>query len=53
MWLSEPGEQSPSIAVPGAFTSAAVAVGVLATLALGVFPGPVLDLAQNAATFIR
>jgi NADH-quinone oxidoreductase subunit N len=53
MWLSEPGEQSPSIAIPGAFTSAAVAVGVLATLALGVFPGPVLDLAQNAATFIR
>jgi NADH-quinone oxidoreductase subunit N len=53
MWLSEPGEQSPSIAIPGAFTAAAVAVGVLATLALGVFPGPVLDLAQNAATFIR
>jgi NADH-quinone oxidoreductase subunit N len=53
MWLSEPGESSPSVVVPGAFTSAAVMLGVLATLVLGVFPGPVLDLAQNAATFIR
>jgi NADH-quinone oxidoreductase subunit N len=53
MWLSEPGEQSPSIAIPGAFTSAAVALGVLVTLVLGVFPGPVLDLAQSASLFLR
>ncbi len=53
MWLSEPGELSPSVVIPGAFTSAAVMVGVLATLLLGVAPGPVLDLAQRAATFIR
>jgi NADH-quinone oxidoreductase subunit N len=53
MWLSEPGESSPSVIVPGAFTSAAVMLGVLATLVLGVFPGPALDLAQHAATFIR
>ncbi len=53
MWLSEPAEQSPTVAIPGAFTSAVLMVGVLATLVLGVFPSPVLDLADRAAEFIR
>jgi NADH-quinone oxidoreductase subunit N len=51
MFQSEPLENGPSVVVPGAFTSAAVAVGVLATVVLGVAPGPVLDLAQHAAAF--
>jgi NADH-quinone oxidoreductase subunit N len=53
MWLSEPGEQSPTVSIPGAFTSAALMVGVLGTLLLGVFPSPVLDLANKAADFLR
>jgi len=53
MWLSEPGENMPTVAVPGAFTSAALMVGVLATLLLGVVPTPILDLANEAAEFIR
>jgi len=53
MWLSEPGENSPTVAIPGAFTSAALMVGVLATLVLGVYPTPILDLATKAAEFIR
>lgn len=53
MWLSEPGENSPTVAIPGAFTSAALMVGVLATLLLGVYPTPILDLATKAAEFIR
>jgi NADH-quinone oxidoreductase subunit N len=53
MWLSEPAEQSPMVAIPGAFTSAAVMVGVLATLVLGVLPTPILDLADSAASFLR
>jgi NADH-quinone oxidoreductase subunit N len=53
MWLSEPGENTPTVAVPGAFTSAALMVGVLATLLLGVLPTPILDLANEAAEFIR
>jgi NADH-quinone oxidoreductase subunit N len=53
MWLSEPAEQSPTVSIPGAFTSAALMVGVLATLILGVYPAPVLDLAGKAAEFIR
>jgi NADH-quinone oxidoreductase subunit N len=53
MWLSDPGEQTPTVSIPGALTSAALAVGVVATLVLGVAPTPVLDLANKAAEFLR
>jgi NADH-quinone oxidoreductase subunit N len=53
MYLSEPAEQSPTVSIPGAYTSAALMVGVAATLFLGVFPTPLLDLANAAAEFIR
>ncbi|MEV1328315.1 NADH-quinone oxidoreductase subunit NuoN [Micromonospora costi] len=53
MWLSEPGESTPTVAVPGALTSAALMIGVVATLVLGVAPAPLLDLATGAAEFVR
>jgi NADH-quinone oxidoreductase subunit N len=53
MWLSEPGEHSPTVSIPGALTSAALTVSVLVTLFLGVYPAPVLDLANKAAEFWR
>jgi NADH-quinone oxidoreductase subunit N len=53
MYLSDPGEQTPTISIPGALTSAALTVGVLATLILGLVPTPVLDLANRAAEFVR
>jgi NADH-quinone oxidoreductase subunit N len=53
MWLSPPAEQGPVVAIPGAYTSAALMVGVLATLILGVYPAPLLDLANDAALFVR
>jgi NADH-quinone oxidoreductase subunit N len=53
MWLSEPGENTPSVSVPGALTSAALSIGVLATLLLGVAPQPLLDLTSRAAEFFR
>jgi NADH-quinone oxidoreductase subunit N len=34
-------------------TASAIGVCAAATVALGLFPGPVLDLAQNAGQFIR
>jgi NADH-quinone oxidoreductase subunit N len=52
MWLSEPGENTPTVSVPGALTSAALAVGTLATLLLGVAPAPLLDMTTKAADFI-
>lgn len=53
MWLSEPGESTPAVSVPGFLTAAALAIGVIATLALGVVPAPLLDLTTDAASFVR
>jgi len=41
--------------VPSAFTGIAVGVGALSAVVLGVFPQPVLSLANHAATqlFVR
>jgi NADH-quinone oxidoreductase subunit N len=53
MWLSEPGESTPSVSMPGGLTSAALTIGVAVTLLLGVIPAPLLDLADGAAEFVR
>jgi NADH-quinone oxidoreductase subunit N len=53
MWLSEGGESTPTVSIPGPLTSAALAIGVFVTLLLGVVPSPLLDMAASAAQFIR
>jgi NADH-quinone oxidoreductase subunit N len=53
MYLSEPVPDGPTVSVPGAFTAASLALGVAATLLLGVVPGPLLDLANRASEFVR
>jgi NADH-quinone oxidoreductase subunit N len=53
MFFSEPGVGRLSVIRPGWSTQAVIAVAVVATVALGVFPGPVLDLAQQASEFVR
>lgn len=53
MYLSEPAEDGPTVAIPGFYTSAALTVGVVATLVLGVAPQWALQLANSAAEFVR
>ncbi|GAT68065.1 NADH-quinone oxidoreductase subunit NuoN [Planomonospora sp. ID91781] len=55
MFFSEPAADGPTIATPTIGTSAVVALAAAATVVLGVFPQPVLDLAGEAASalFIR
>jgi NADH-quinone oxidoreductase subunit N len=53
MWLTEPGENTPTVSIPGALTSAVLSIGALATLLIGVVPQPLLDLTDRAAEFIR
>jgi NADH-quinone oxidoreductase subunit N len=53
LWLSEPGENTPTVSIPGAWTSAALAIGAFVTLALGVAPQPLLELSNRAAEFVR
>jgi NADH-quinone oxidoreductase subunit N len=53
MWLSEPGETTPAVSLPGALTAAAITIGVAMTLLLGVIPQPLLDITDSAVPFAR
>jgi NADH-quinone oxidoreductase subunit N len=53
MFFSEPKAEGPSVAVPSPLTTAAIALGVVVTLVLGVAPQYFLDLAGQASVFVR
>jgi NADH-quinone oxidoreductase subunit N len=53
MYFHEPEPDSAHVAHPSVLSSSAIAVAAAATVALGILPGPVLDLAQSAGQFIR
>jgi NADH-quinone oxidoreductase subunit N len=53
MYFHEPDSESAYVAHPSVLTASAIGVAAAATIALGVLPGPVLDLAQTAGHFIR
>ncbi len=53
MYFADPVEGGPAVVVPSILTSTTIAVAALATVALGVVPGPVLDLAAHAGDFLR
>ncbi|WP_291414675.1 NADH-quinone oxidoreductase subunit NuoN [Actinophytocola sp.] len=50
MYFSEPAPDGPTVTVPGAFTTAAITLGVVVTLLLGLIPAFALDWA-NAGNF--
>lgn len=52
MWLGDKTGDTV-VARPSWMTSTAILIGVAITLALGVMPAPVLDLAQSTAAFLR
>jgi NADH-quinone oxidoreductase subunit N len=47
MYFSEPPADGPAVSVPGAFTTAAITLGVLVTLLLGIAPMLALDWAAG------
>jgi NADH:ubiquinone oxidoreductase subunit 2 (subunit N) len=55
MFFSDPATDGPVVVRPSAFTASAVAIGVIATLVLGIVPEPLLRLAHDAASqlFVR
>ena len=54
MFFSDPDPDGP-VVVAGPATAVAVALGLTATVVLGVLPQPILDLAGQATTdmFVR
>ncbi len=53
MYFSEPVGEGPSVTTPSALTGTVIAVGVAATLLLGVVPGELIDLLGRVGVFIR
>lgn len=53
MFFSPRSDDSVSVVSPSVGTSAALALGVLVTVVLGVMPAPVLALAASSAQFLR
>ncbi|WP_332644849.1 NADH-quinone oxidoreductase subunit NuoN, partial [Aeromicrobium sp.] len=48
MFFTDPVGDGPTVAVPSALTTVVIAFAVVATVGLGILPGPLLDLAQHA-----
>jgi NADH-quinone oxidoreductase subunit N len=53
MFFAEPVGDGPSVTRPSALTSTVIAVGVAATLLLGIVPGALIDLLGRVGVFIR
>ena len=53
MYFQQPAPDGPTVAIPSAFTTSTIALGLAVTVALGVYPQPLLDLADKAALFVR
>ncbi|XKF81938.1 NADH-quinone oxidoreductase subunit NuoN [Humibacillus xanthopallidus] len=53
MFFSEAPEEKVDVVMPSAMTTFSIAVGTLITLALGVLPASLLDLADRASQFVR
>ncbi|NYG53744.1 NADH-quinone oxidoreductase subunit NuoN [Nocardioides perillae] len=53
MYFADPVGEGPTVAVPSVLTAGAIAFAVAVTVALGLLPGPVLDLAGSAGQFLR
>ncbi len=53
MFFTNPAGDSPSVVIPSNFTAITIGVAATVTIILGILPGRVLDLAQQADQFIR
>jgi NADH-quinone oxidoreductase subunit N len=53
MFFNEPTDATPHVVVPSLLTKTAIAVCALITVGLGIFPQPLLELADNAAQLLR
>ncbi len=53
MFFSEPDPGGTRVLAPSILTTITVAISVLVTAILGVYPSPLLDLAQRASLFVQ
>jgi NADH-quinone oxidoreductase subunit N len=53
MYFVEPADDGTTVALPSAFASAALGLGLAVTLVLGVVPASVINIAHDASSFAR
>lgn len=53
MFFTEPPDDAPELVVPSGLSTAVVTVTAAVTFALGALPQPLLDLVNNADTFLQ
>lgn len=53
MYFQDPKSDTVSVVIPSFKTRFAIAISAIVTLVFGVFPGPLMELAANYASFIR
>ncbi|WP_460495790.1 NADH-quinone oxidoreductase subunit NuoN [Glycomyces tarimensis] len=52
LWLNEPAPDAPTVNLPSPMAGTVVAAGVVATVLLGVAPGYLLEVVDQASTFL-
>ncbi|MCV7351228.1 NADH-quinone oxidoreductase subunit NuoN [Mycobacterium parmense] len=53
MFFTETTDDTPQVVAPGILSKAAIAICAVVTVALGIFPQPLLDLADHAAHLLN
>ena len=53
MFFADPDDDSVAVEIPSIFTSVTIWFSALATIAMGVFPTPLLNAISSLATFLR
>ena len=53
MFFTEAADDAPRVVAPGILSKAAIAVCGPVTVHLGIFPQPLLDLADHAAQLVH
>lgn len=53
MFFTDPVQDGTSVSIPSFLTRLTIIFSIVITIALGIFPAPLLDFISNLATFIR
>lgn len=53
LWLNEPAPDAPTVNLPSPMAGTVVAAGVAATVILGIAPGFLLEIVDQASTFLN
>lgn len=53
MFFKDPVEDGTSVVIPSALTTTTIAISAVVTLALGIFPAPLINFIASTAIFLR